>query len=140
MATASRSQKRSGGSTKKAKPAKLDDQDDRDNLDDRDDLAKLDRLADEYLILKEQAALLNSEAQTLYNQIGELADRRKIQKYRAPGYSVTRCKGRKKLSKTRLIEEGVEADVIERCEVPGKPYYLIRRVENGVENGVENEG
>jgi hypothetical protein len=44
------------------------------------------------------------------------------------GWRLSKMKGRVTLSKTRLLEEGVSVEVIERATVEGKPYYQVVKI------------
>jgi hypothetical protein len=96
----------------------------------RDDAArrKLPALCAEYRDLKDAISELSKAADGIKSEINDHAKRARVVKVDGDGWRLSKMKGRVTLSKTRLLEEGVSVEVIERATVEGKPYYQVVKI------------
>jgi hypothetical protein len=87
-----------------------------------------------YRDLRAQIKALEDAAKPLAEEIAEHASRAKVDKLDGEGWRLSKCAGRKTLSKERLLEKGVAMTVIEYATVEGLPYYkVLGRDEEGNE-------
>lgn len=86
----------------------------------------LAELCSEYRQLAVQTGALDAAKRVLMTDIRSHARRARVVRVRGErGGLLTRCTGRRTLSKERLLEEGVELAVIEAATVEGEAYYKV---------------
>jgi hypothetical protein len=78
-----------------------------------------------YRDLRAQIKALEDAAKPLAQEIAEHATRAGVDKLDGDGWRLSKCAGRKSLSKEILLECGVSMRVIERATVEGKEYWKV---------------
>lgn len=86
----------------------------------------LAELCSEYRQLATQVSALETGKRVLMTDIKSHAKRARVVRVRGDkGGLLTRCEGRRTLSKERLLESGVAMAVIEAAMVEGEAYYKV---------------
>jgi len=92
--------------------------------------AQLPALCEDYLELNTEITAITAAKKIIMEDISNLARSAQVKKVVGPGWSLSR-EVRMSLSKTRLVELGVEPETISNATVAGKPFYVVRRMKEG---------
>jgi len=78
-----------------------------------------------YRDLRAQIKALEDSAKPIAAEIAEHAERAGVDKVDGEGWRLNKCKGKKSISKTALLEHGVSMLTIELSTTEGAPYYKV---------------
>lgn len=103
-----------------------------EELKDKTARRTLPELCAEYRRLAEEAAAIELAKSAVKQDIDVMAERTKLRKITGHGWMVLKVKGKttRKLVPELLMENGVDADVIEKSTVEsvGEPHFQVRKV------------